>query len=91
MLSPPVPLSAEHRLDDFVCGVDSLDDWLKRRARPNQVSGVSRTYVVAESTQVVGYYCLAPGALALNDAPALVRRNMPDPVPVAILGRLAIH
>lgn len=91
MLSAPVPLSADHRVNDFACGVDSLDDWLKRRARSNQVSGASRTYVVAEGTQVVGYYCLASGALALNDAPALVRRNMPDPVPVAILGRLAIH
>jgi GNAT superfamily N-acetyltransferase len=91
MLSAPAPLSPDHRLDDFACGVDSLDDWLKRRARSNQVSGASRTYVVAEGTQVVGYYCLASGALALNDAPALVRRNMPDPVPVAILGRLSIH
>jgi len=91
MLSAPIPLSAEHRLDDFACGVDSLDDWLKRRARSNQVSGASRTYVVAEGAQVVGYYCLASGALALSDAPALVRRNMPDPMPVAILGRLAIH
>lgn len=91
MLSAPVPLSAEHRLDDFACGVDSLDDWLKRRARPNQLSGASRTYVVAEGSQVVGYYCLASGALALSDAPALVRRNMPDPLPIAVLGRLAIH
>jgi GNAT superfamily N-acetyltransferase len=91
MLSHPVPLSAEHRLDDFACGVDSLDDWLKRRARPNQLSGASRTYVVTEGSQVVGYYCLASGALALSDAPTLMRRNMPDPVPVAILGRLAIH
>jgi GNAT superfamily N-acetyltransferase len=91
MLSPPVPLSAEHRLDDFACGVDSLDDWLKRRARPNQLSGASRTYVVTEGSQVVGYYCLASGALVLGDAPTLVRRNMPDPMPIAVLGRLAIH
>ncbi|MGR9088682.1 MAG: GNAT family N-acetyltransferase, partial [Gammaproteobacteria bacterium] len=91
MLSAPVPLSAEHRLDGFACRVESLDDWLKRRARPNQVSGASRAYVVAEGTQVVGYNCLASGALALSDAPAFMRRNMPDPVPVAILGRLAIH
>lgn len=91
MLSAPVPLSTEHRLDDFACGVDSLDDWLKRRARPNQLSGASRTYVVAEGTQVVGYYCLASGALVLSDAPALVRRNMPDPLPIAVLGRLVIH
>lgn len=91
MLSAPAPLSPDHRLDDFACGVDSLDDWLKRRARSNQVSGASRTYVVAEGTQVVGYYCLASGALALNDVPALVRRNMPDPMPIVVLGRLAIH
>jgi len=70
--------------------VESLDDWFKRRARPNQISGASRTYVVAEGDKVVGYYCLASGALALNEAPAPVRRNMPDPVPIAVLGRLAI-
>ena len=90
MLSAPVHLSPEHRLDDFSCGVASLDDWLKRRARSNQISGASRTYVVAEKQRVVGYYCLASGALALADAPGPIRRNMPDPVPVAILGRLAI-
>jgi len=89
-LSAPVPLSAEHTLDDFTCGVASLDEWLKRRAYPNQVSGASRTYVANEGKKVVGYYCLSSGALTLNDAPGSVRRNMPDPVPMAILGRLAI-
>jgi len=90
MLSAPVPLVPEHLLDDFACGVDSLDDWLKRRARPNQISVASRTYVVADGAKVVGYYCLASGALVLSDAPASMRRNMPDPVPIAVLGRLAI-
>ena len=89
-LSAPVLLSADHVLNDFTCGVASLDEWLKRRAYPNQVSGASRTYVVTEGQKVLGYYCLASGALALNDAPSSVRRNMPDPVPMAILGRLAI-
>jgi GNAT superfamily N-acetyltransferase len=90
MLTAPVLLSTEYQLDDFACGVDSLDDWLKRRAYPNQISGASRTYVVAEGKRIVGYYCLASGALALNDAPAPLRRNMPDPVPIAVLGRLAV-
>jgi GNAT superfamily N-acetyltransferase len=90
MLSAPILLSAEDQLDGFACGVDSLDDWLKRRAHPNQVNGASRTYVVTEGKRVVGYYCLASCALALSDTPSSVRRNMPDPVPVAILGRLAI-
>ncbi|MTJ80253.1 MAG: GNAT family N-acetyltransferase [Telmatospirillum sp.] len=80
----------EHDLGDFVCGVASLDDWLKRRANANQINRASRTYVVCEGSHVVGYYCLASGALALNEAPGPVRRNMPDPVPITILGRLAV-
>ena len=90
MLSAPALLTSEHELDDFSCGVASLDDWLKRRARSNQISGASRTYVVAEKRRVVGYYCLASGALAPIDAPGPIRRNMPDPIPIAVLGRLAV-
>ena len=75
MLSSPALLVADHQLHGFACGVDTLDDWLKRRAKPNQVSGASRTYVVTEGKQVVGYYCLASGALELNHAPASIRRN----------------
>ena len=91
MLQPPSSLDEAHRLDAFDCGVDSLNDWLKRRARANQVSGASRTYVVTdEEGRVAGYYCLASGALALAQAPGGIRRNMPDPVPMAILGRLAV-
>ncbi|HWG47978.1 MAG TPA: GNAT family N-acetyltransferase [Gemmataceae bacterium] len=89
-LAAPVLLSNQHQLDPFACGVASLDDWLKRRAHANQASGASRTYVAAEGQMVAGYYCLASGALALNDAPGPIRRNMPDPVPLAVLGRLAV-
>lgn len=90
ILEAPALLSAEHRINEFTSGTTSLDDWLKRRAHTNQISGASRTYVVAEAGRVVGYYCLASGALALNDAPGGLKRNMPDPIPMAILGRLAI-
>lgn len=90
MLSSPILLATDHQLDDFACNVDSLNDWLKKRAYQNQLSGASRTYVVLEGKRVVGYYCLASGALELNDAPTQFRRNMPNPIPVAILGRLAV-
>ena len=90
MLSSPILLATDHQLDDFACNVDSLNDWLKKRAYQNQLSGASRTYVVLEGKRVVGYYCLASGALELNDAPTQVRRNMPNPIPVAILGGLAV-
>ena len=90
ILEAPTLLSVEHRSDGFASGTTSLDDWLKRRAHANQISGASRTYVVADAGRVVGYYCLASGALALNDAPGGLKRNMPDPIPMAILGRLAV-
>lgn len=89
-LSRPEPLSDLHELDDFISGVSSLDEWLRRRARANQVSGASRTFVVAERRKVVGYYALASGAIAVASSAGRFRRNMPDPVPVAVLGRLAV-
>ena len=89
-LSAPTLLAATHELEDFRCGIASLDIWLARRARSNQLTGASRTYVVAAGQKIVGYYCLASGALAVNDAPSPLRRNMPDPIPMAILGRTAV-
>ncbi|SMD15082.1 GNAT family N-acetyltransferase [Rhizobium sp. RU36D] len=90
MLLAPTLLDEAHHLTLFESGHDSLDEWLRRRARANQVSGASRTYVVCDEARVIGYYCLSSGALAASDAPGGVRRNMPDPIPMAVLGRLAI-
>jgi GNAT superfamily N-acetyltransferase len=89
-LSRPEPLSETHELADFSSGVGSLDDWLKRRARANQISGASRTFVVAEDNKVLGYYALASGGIAVTSSVGRFRRNMPDPIPVVVLGRLAI-
>ncbi len=91
MISAPQPLAGHHPLADFDCGEASLDDWLKRRAAKNQANGSSRTYVVCEREKVIGYYCLAAGAIGHADAPAAMKRNRSDPVPVLMLGRLAIH
>ncbi len=89
-LSEPGLLTADHDLSTFACSEPSLDEWLNRRALTNQGRGSSRTYVVADGPRVVGYYSLASGALALSVAPGPVRRNMPDPIPMVLLGRLAI-
>jgi GNAT superfamily N-acetyltransferase len=91
MLSAPLPLADHHQVADFACGEITLDDWLKRRAAKNQANGSSRTYVVCEGDAVIAYYCLAAGALGHAEAPSTVKRNRPDPVPVLVLGRLAIH
>jgi GNAT superfamily N-acetyltransferase len=89
-LLPPEPLAEAHYFADFHSGEASLDDWLKRRARANQASGASRTYVVCQDKRVVGYYALASGVVTVESAPGRFRRNMPDPIPVAVLARLAI-
>jgi hypothetical protein len=88
-LSQPEPLAEHHRVEDFTSGEPSLDDWLKRRARANQASGASRTYVLCEGPKVFGYYALAFGALSVESALGRLRRNMPDSIPVAVLARLA--
>ena len=90
-LSAPQPLAVTHLLDEFACGEASLDEWLRRRALTNQLSGASRTFVVADQDgRVHGYYAMAAGAVLLQMATSGVRRNMPDPVPVMVLARLAI-
>lgn len=86
----PEPLGATHVLDGFDSGVTSLDDWLRKRALPNQTSGASRTFVACDAGRVVAYCALAASAIATEAAPGRFRRNMPDPIPVIVLGRLVI-
>lgn len=89
-LRSPQKLSSEHDLSQFQCGETALDEWLRRRALANEETGASRTYILCLGNRVVGYYVLAAGAVAHTDAPGRVRRNMPDPVPVMVIGRLAV-
>jgi len=87
---PPEKLGAEHNVSAFDCGEPVLNDWLRRRAFQNQRSGASSTYVVLDKMRVVAYYSLAAGSVARETASGRTRRNVPDPVPVVVLGRLAV-
>lgn len=89
-LTAPVPLTAGHQLTRFDCGNRALNVWLKDRALKNQASGASRTFVVCRNGRVVGYYALATGSIERIAAPGRIRRNMPESVPVMVLGRLAV-
>jgi GNAT superfamily N-acetyltransferase len=83
-------LTEHHQLAAFNSGVSTLDEWLKRRARANQASGASRSFVTCVDHAAVGYYALAAGAVNAATALGRFRRNMPEPIPVAVLGRLAV-
>ena len=89
-LRAPEPLNQDHETAAFASGAPTLDTWLKRKARANQASGASRTYVLCRGQRVVGFYALAAGSVRHDLAPRKLRQNMPDPVPVIVLGRLAI-
>ena len=86
----PESLASHHDIEAFDSGVASLDNWLKQRAMHNQASGASRTFVACDANQVITYYALASGAVAATVARGRFRRNMPGPIPVVILARLAI-
>jgi GNAT superfamily N-acetyltransferase len=90
MLQAPEPLTADHAHGAFDSGVPSLDDWLRRRGLVNQASGAPRTFVVCDVHRVVAYYALGASAVAPSAASGRFKRNMPDPIPVVVLARLAI-
>ena len=89
-ITAPEPITPKHILSDFDCGVSSLNDWLKRQALKNELTGASRTFVTCMDLQVIGFYALATGSVTRKESPGKIKRKMPDPIPVMILGRLAI-
>jgi GNAT superfamily N-acetyltransferase len=90
MIGAPEKLSADHELTAFDSGEAVLDAWLRGRAFDNEAKGASRTYVVCSGKRGVGFYALAAGAITHEKAAGRVKRNMPDPVPVMLLGQLAV-
>lgn len=90
----PVPITTDHRLDGFACGKPPLDDWLRAHALENE-GKASRTYVVAaqageDAGSVIAYYTLAVGSVTREEVPRKIRQGLPNPVPVMVLGRLAV-
>lgn len=89
-LTPPAPITDKLELSNFDSGERSLNEWLKRRAFKNHAIGASRCFVLCAGAKVIGYYSLSAGAISHEAAPKAMRRNMPDPLPVLLLGRLAV-
>ncbi len=88
-ITAPVAITSAHDLENFCSGEPSLDIWLRSKALKNE-GKASRTYAVCQGNRVVGFYSLAVGSVAHEFSPGNIKRNMPDPVPVMILGRLAV-
>lgn len=67
-----------------------MDEYLRTRALANHAEGASRCFVTCRNGRVVGFYALSSASVDRRSTPGRVRRNMPDPVPVILLSRLAI-
>lgn len=89
-ITTPAAITPAHTFDNFDCGTNSLNDWLQKYALKNQLTGASRTFVVCNINEVIGYYALATGSIVRQNAPGKIKRGMPDPIPAMILGRLAV-
>jgi hypothetical protein len=89
-LQPPLPITTQIELADFDSGEFSLNEWLRKRALKNNAMGASRCFVLLNGAAVIGYYNLSAGAVSLESAPKTLRRNMPNPLSVLLLGRLAV-
>jgi len=84
-------LARAHALEGFDCGKEPLNRFLVRHAVQSQQSNASQTYVACEAERVVGFYTLAFGQVAFDDAPERLRKGLArHPVPIMILARLAI-
>ena len=91
--SRPEPLRAEHRLEGFRSGERSLDSWLLRHSRTAQGTGSARVFVTTvDPGRVVGLYALSAGAVGAAESTERLRKGQPAarPVPIVILGRLAV-
>lgn len=89
-ITPPQPIGLRHDVSWFDSGVPGLDAWLRSKARINEAKGGARTYVVCDGDRVVGFYSLAASAVERRRLSSRMSRNMPEPVPVILLGQLAV-
>lgn len=89
-ITAPARLTRAHDLSQFDCGKEPLNDWLRNNALDSE-GKTARTYVACEkAVAVVGYYCIATGSVERRVLPKKLKpHGTPDPVSVAIIGRLA--
>ena len=79
---------------EFHCGHDALDDYIRRYATQDVRRNVARVFVAtpdSDTRKLAGFFTLSAGSVACSDLPGELARKLPRyPVPVALIGRLAV-
>jgi GNAT superfamily N-acetyltransferase len=91
-VTPPRPLAEDDDRSQFDCGREALNGWFWRHAWNNHVSSISRTNVICDLStgKIVGFVALSAAQIEREFLPKKQQRNKPDPIPVTLLGQLAI-
>ena len=93
------PLGGHHDRAAFACGVEVLDDYLRRQASQDQLRKFSACHVAVDAsatagtpTAVLGYYTLSSYVIRSGELPPDITRRLPryPMMPAALLGRLAV-
>jgi len=92
-IAAPRSLAETDDRSRFDCGRESMNHWFRRHACTNHATGISRTNVIRDqaTSDIIGYVTLSAGQIERAFLPKSQQRNKPDPVPVTLLGQLAIH
>lgn len=84
----------QHHCRAFACGEPELDAWLRDKAADAARARVAQTFVWLDDgfgqDSVVAYYALSAHAVPRIEAPSRIGRGVPDPVPAALIGKLAL-
>lgn len=84
-------LRQDHHVDDFNCGKEDLNRFLRLRAWASQQANSAQTYALVKELRVLGYYSLAASAVNYDSATDRVKKGQArHPVPVILLARLAV-
>ena len=85
---------AKHCREEFDCGVEALNDFLRLRARKEMEAGTSACFVMVPEdklTVIAGYYTLSAATVLRTALPEPVTKKLPryPELPATLLGRLA--
>lgn len=86
-------LEKKHNKDEFNCGIDILNDYLKIQARQDMKKNVAVSYVLtmSDSNCVLGYYTLSAIGIIPGELPKEIIKKLPryPTLPGILIGRLA--
>jgi ribosomal protein S18 acetylase RimI-like enzyme len=88
------PLDKRVDTDSFDCRQAPLDEYIRRYASQDVKRNVSRVFLATperDVSRLAGFYTLSAGSVSCSDLPTSLSKTLPKyPVPVALIGRLAV-